>query len=228
MGKVKSKIECPHCLKWVTIDVYKRDHGKTRATCYYNRAIALYREDDEIKYAGRDKAVLSMAGVTRQLPISKPYYWTPVGQGCCGESCYKTIVQDKHGTWVDDTGGDVCSQRGCKVIPHEPNGRTQWRKEEIVRFETCAPKWAVELARKLMDDQKLIVRFGKFKLEKRSMYPRLQQQMHEAGIKEKGRKAVIPIELRAKIIEVAAKNAMTREFMSDDLDVVLTIIRDAL
>lgn len=106
--------------------------------------------------------------------------------------------------------------------------RSSYTPVDVADFVPVAPQWAITLARRLMDDQELVSRFGRFKLEDRKLTLLEQKKMKDLGVAEKGKKMVIPIELRAKIIRVAAQSAMTREFAADDLDVVLAIIRDTL
>lgn len=168
--------------------VLRERHGKNVPECMYYRAWAwLY--DNEWRLAGRDAAVLELAGVTKQLPAGRPFYWERVA---------------------------------------DPNSdRSLFEQREIVHFATAAPQWAITLARKLMDDQALVKRFGRFRLEDRQFTRSEAQQQAALGV-PKGKKMVIPMEMRAKIIRIAADNAMTREFAADDLDAVLTIIRDSL
>lgn len=192
-----TKIECRNCGRMVTLRKFKEEHTKSHPVCTFYKWWAWMYENDW-KDAGRDRAVLELAGVTRILPVGRPYIW----------------VRMPHPDGAID-------QRTKEVA-------MVWKQELLTNFVHVAPKWAVELARKLMDDQALVLRFGKFKLEKRTMGTRRQLAAHQAGIKEKNMKAVIPLELRAKIVRIAAQNAMTREFAGDDLDVVLTIIRDSL
>lgn len=188
-----SKIECRWCKRMASPKTLKAKHGKTRPECLYYRAWYWMRENDWT-VAGRDSVILDLAGVTKQAPAGRPFYW----------------------------------DRNEEVDPETGEVKTSYVQAEIAYFVTVAPKWATTLARKLMDDQELIKRFGRFRLEKRSLHTMEQKNLHALGVKEKGKKMVIPLELRAKIVRIASQSGMTREFAADDLDVVLTIIRDTL
>jgi hypothetical protein len=147
--------------------------------------------DHEWRPAGRDRRVLELAGVTKELPVGRPFYWV-----------WTTDPETKKTTYV-------------------------W--QEAIVYETCAPNWAIEMARKLMDDQAMVERFGIFRREKRNPGEWQRRKMAKAGLAiDPHRKMVIPVQMRAKIIRVAAQSAITREMFDDDLDAALTIIRDAL
>lgn len=105
----------------------------------------------------------------------------------------------------------------------------KYAQTELVQFQAVAPRWAINLARRLMDDQALVEKFGRFNVEKREPNTRSYRARQAVGRGEDpSRKKVIPIELRARIISIAAQSAMTRELFDDDLDAALTLIRDSL
>jgi len=103
--------------------------------------------------------------------------------------------------------------------------RNYYRQVECVRYVAVAPLWTITLARRLMDDQPLVEKFGRYQVEDRIAQP---DHWRRKGNAPDGKKKVIPILVRARIIGSAAKSAMSQALFEDDLEAALIMIRDVL
>jgi hypothetical protein len=124
----------------------------------------------------------------------------------------------------------------------EETGEVKFRHvwNEAAIWEPVAPKWSVELARQLMDNQLVIEAFGVYKLEARdaSTY-RVQRDSlvvkqkratgkHAGKTLNQAYKRVIDIGLRARILKTAAQSGITQELFADDIGAAMTLIKSML
>ena len=77
------------------------------------------------------------------------------------------------------------------------NNRVSYTQVELVKYTAVAQVWAIKLARRLMDDQALVEKFGRYQIEKRVALP---ESYRRKGNTPDGQKKVIPIKVRARII----------------------------
>jgi hypothetical protein len=177
----------------VSIKQLKKHHGKWAPNCLYIRTWAKLNEDEWCD-ASKYHRVLDLAGVTKQRPIGRPYYWA------------------ENPDWVQAVA------RSGDRYPTYVSGATiqRWVWTPCIIFDTVVPKWARQLAYRLTSDQDFIKKVGgsrrKVRTSESLIYFRYE----------------LPIEMRARVIRAAAANAMSREFMEDDLEAALILLKDAL
>lgn len=91
----------------------------------------------------------------------------------------------------------------------------------------AAPRWAVRMARRLMEDQAMIQRLGCGRKQKRKGTRGRRQRVAE-GLPA-GHILVVPMELRIKIIRAAASSVMTQTMFDDDgMETAIILVRDLM
>lgn len=113
------------------------------------------------------------------------------------------------------------------------------KRDYMLIFYAVAPIWAIELCRRLQQDQMLIKKLGGRKTLAGSGYAWVQKRLTgewppivkikgEGTLIEKYVKYELPIERRIRVLKVAASSPMAREMLHDDLEAAMLIIRDAI
>jgi hypothetical protein len=210
MGGSAAKIECRWCGQVRTVKRLRAEHYSSWAPQCRGTQTASWMAERDYKSPGRDAAVLDRAGLLRYMPFCS-YIW--VENPDFVELMRRQRVP-KH-SWPGSTRAVGSKQFVWR-----------WVKQYLLSFEPVAPRWAVELARRLMDDQQLVSRLGGAKVEERSgrKWARLQSKQDATP---NGLKLVLSVEVRAKILQTASSSSMARELFEDDPLAASIIARDA-
>ncbi len=110
-----------------------------------------------------------------------------------------------------------------KLKPGEP----YWIQHEMVEFVPTAPKWAIKMARQLVEDQAMIQRLKIGNRQKRVGTQGARKRQAEGLSPDYV--MMIPIEKRAQIIRAAATNPLVNTMITDEqggLETAIIIARD--
>ena len=213
MSSPVARIECRWCGTWVTLAKFRERHGMggRNPHCISIRSYTWIKAN-EYTSAGRDHRVLELAGVVRYVPLYN-FYWVEPPE------------------WV----AYIASQKSGRMEDALPMPDTRrYQMEAVADYTAVAPRWAVGLARRLMDDQVLAKALGNASVQKRVSEYRTHRAnrsynpavAHDHRSISHPRKLVLPLAYRAAVIRSCAASAMTREMIEDDPLAALTIMRD--
>lgn len=103
----------------------------------------------------------------------------------------------------------------------------RWEHQATSEYISAAPEWAIKMARQLVEDQSMIQRLKIGRKQKRSgtRSSRIRQREGLAP----GYILMIPIEVRAQILQAAASNPLVHAMVTDEqggLETAIIIARD--
>jgi hypothetical protein len=114
-----------------------------------------------------------------------------------------------------------------EIIPATAVSRRNTIYHVAVEYVSAAPKWAIKMARQLVEDQSMIQRLKIGRKQKRSGTRGSRIRQHE-GLAP-GYILMIPIEVRAQILQAAASNPLVHAMVTDEqggLETAIIVARD--
>ena len=199
-----NRIECKRCGGMPSLSEFKRGHIKPSAMCLASRGYRMFCGYIEsyggMVRAGKHWALLDKVGLCKWWPLGKPEIasYLPRGDG-----------------WEETVTG----------VPERYDGEEQHsRLEDCAVFVAVAPIWAVELAVKLGTDElarKLGGRTTKRKqLARRGFDPKQRIWVSVDKVVQK-----LTMAERVDIMHLCRHNEMAREFINDDVEAFVKIMR---